>query len=111
MGATGALAVVVVVVLAVTHAAAAPPGPLCTNLTGSWCCEATVVVQRGALLTSTAAYGTGNGTIRGADITMTFSNSAGLVDGRVMTPDCACIRVRMLRPALPPAPGVPPASR
>ena len=70
-------------------AAASSSPPSCANLTGEWCCAPVAVTQRGASLTSTAAWGTGNGTISGLAIDMTFSN-VGKQSG-AMSPDCSTI--------------------
>jgi hypothetical protein len=37
--------------------------PFCTNMTATWCCSTTSMIQTGSVLKTTASYGNGNGTI------------------------------------------------
>ena len=67
-----------------------PPPPSCANLTGAWCCEPVNVTQDGAALTSSAAWGTGNGSVSGLNISMRFSN-VGAQAG-ALSSDCATIQ-------------------
>lgn len=66
------------------------PPPGCTNLTGDWCCEPVSVVQNGTALSSTAAWGTGVGSVEGLSIAMNFSN-VGPQTG-ALTADCNTIQ-------------------
>jgi hypothetical protein len=69
--------------------AAAVAPPTCANLTGAWCCEPVELRQDGAALASTAAWGTGSGSVSGLNINMTFSN-VGAQTG-ALSSDCNSI--------------------
>jgi hypothetical protein len=69
------------------RAATAPPA---CNLTGTWCCEETTVVQTGNALAMTAAYGTGVGTISGYAVAVNFSNAPAPLNGTV---DAGCANI------------------
>lgn len=57
------------------------PIPSCTNLTGSWCCEETVVVQTGINVATSAIYGTGIGIVTNYTINITFTNAPNPIIG------------------------------
>jgi hypothetical protein len=88
---TAAARAVGALLLAAAGAAAAGtlPPPSC-NLTGTWCCETTVVVQEGSAVFTNASYGTGVGTIAGSLVNITFSNNATPILGTV---DAACASI------------------
>lgn len=66
-----------------------PPPPICTNLTGCWCCEDTSIVQTGNVLITNASYGTGQGVVAYNFILMIFVNSTE-ISNATATVDAAC---------------------
>jgi hypothetical protein len=87
--------VVAAVVLSPAAAFSSPspsPSPPACNLTGSWCCEETTVVQSadGAVATN-ASYGTGVGTLSNLTLSVAFSNSPGPALVGTVDPSCSSV--------------------